>query len=330
MSFIGKHWLLSVGLVGVMLAFEALLSLTSGSSTITYYFLTMGWPALLLIQPLTSPVAIVSLSLLGATGCVMVLYVVTSYIEASVFTKRILVTAFLIGASYLFFLSLARIELSSTVALLKAYIIFSALPSDLYLATLAVAFQLSPPSGYGVSLGLRAECQFSSLSGSLLLFSSLFLLLLGFLSALSAFLEGWSVDRKVFYVTGAIASILAALSEFLSPLSLAWRELNVGFLALPPSLFGGDPHVEGAALLLLALALATLAFSQVASPGAEKLFTLVIAGIYASSLVCSVVFIGNVTLLTLFLLAIKVVAGAFILLVVFLHITEFLPKKELS
>ncbi|MBS7288541.1 MAG: hypothetical protein KIH01_07300 [Candidatus Freyarchaeota archaeon] len=330
MSFISKHWLLSVGLVGVMLTFEALLSLTSGSLTLAYYSLTMGWPALLLIQPLTSPITIMSLSLLGATGCMMVLHVVTSYIEAPVFTKRILVTTFLIGASYLFFLSLARIELSSTVALLKAYIVFSTLPSDPYMATLAVAIQLSPPSSYGVSLGLKAECQFSSLSGSLLLFSSLFLLLLGFLSALSAFLEGWSVDRKVFYVTGTIASILAAFSEFLSPLSLAWRELNVGFLMLPPSLFGGDPRVEGVALLLLALALATLAFSQAASPEAEKLFTLVIAGIYASSLVCNVVFAGNVTLLTLFLLAIKVVAGTFILLVVFLRITEFLPKKELS
>jgi len=315
---------LSVSLVGVMLAFEASLALISGSSTLTYYIITMGWPALILIPSLTSPMTVVSMSLLGAMGCILILYVVTSYIEASALTKKVLVAAFLTGAAYLFFLSLARIELSSNVTLIKVLLMSSALPSGPYMAIIAVMFQLYPPSGYGVSLGLRAEFQFASISGNLLLVSSLFLLLLGFLSSLSIFLEGWNIDRKVFYVTGAIASFLAAFSEFTSPLSITWRELNAGYLILPYSLFGGDPQVEGAALLLLALALATLAFSQRTMPKAEMLFTLIIAGIYASSLVCSVVLMGEAALLTIFLLALKVVAGVFILLVVFLQITGIL------
>ncbi|MEM3464968.1 MAG: hypothetical protein QXW47_08700 [Candidatus Jordarchaeales archaeon] len=330
MSFASKYWRLSVGLVGVMLAFEAAFALVSGSSAMVYYAVTIGWPVLVLISPLTSPMTIVSLSLLGIMGCMMILYVATSYIEVSALTRKVLVTTFLIGAAYLFFLSLARIELSSSVSLLKVFLASSTLPSDPYLAAISVIVQLSPPSGYGVSLGLRAELQFASISGNLLLVSSLFLLLLGFLSSLSVFLEGWSIDRKVFYVTGAIASFLAAFSDFTFPLSVAWRGLNAGYPILPCSLFGGDPRVEGAALFLLALALATLAFSRRTVLKAETLFTLIITSIYASSLVCNVVLMGNVTFFMAFLLVLKVVAGAFTLLIVFLHITEFLTKKEIS
>ncbi|MEM1798023.1 MAG: hypothetical protein QXX87_02270, partial [Candidatus Jordarchaeales archaeon] len=240
MSIVSRHWHLTIGFVGAMFALEAIVAFASTSTSMLYYLLVTGFPALILLQAASSPTITATLSLLGVTGCVMVLYVVANYTKASMFKEKILVISFLLAALYLFSTSLARSELSTAIALTKAITLFSALPASIYEAALTLVIQFSPPSGYGASLGLKAEFQFSTLSGNLLLASSLFLLLLGLLATLSSFLKGWGIDKKVFYITGTISSILASLSEFLSPYSFAFRELNAGYMILPSSRFGGD------------------------------------------------------------------------------------------
>jgi len=330
LQLVGKHWRAAVGLAGAMLLFESFCLLSSLTSTLLYYVARMGAVGFLLSPLILSPALAAALALLGTTGCLLLLHFAVGYVNVQV-AEKFLVFAFLTGAAYMILLSLTRLDAAvsvGTMASIQACLSPTSLGENPYYSAMILIVELSPPSSCGVSLGLNAGWQYAAISGNSLLVSSLFFLLLAFLSTLSVFLKGWSLDVKVFCVTGSIASILAAISEFSFPLSLVHYALDSGYPVLSPSLFGGEPLIEGASFLILGILLAYIAFSPQGSSISKALPASITASTYAISLIYHVILLANLNPITFTLSILKVVTGVLILLISLFYISKHLYLKS--